>query len=881
MTETTGPSVSSAASSVASPSPTRSPSAPTAERADDVEDQLELLRDEIQEVSDLVAPVWPLRDYVAVNPWLGLSDRRFAAARRLLRSVSDAEMLMPLDYYRDQFASGQLTADDVREAVLERNSDEDGPGVTAESVLETLQQLSESEPAGLAPHRRRIRTIAEIADGTSDSAWADLVTEEVGRFCASWFDEGQAVWKGPWKDLELFQAWRSSAQIDLRGPLLGLSRFKAVVTSLPHTPEAAIAWALTSLRIPSELWGPFLLCQACSIPGWCAWAKYRDSKEDAGGREPQSLVSLLAIRLAWDVAISQSLAIRVDWASLLRIWHASGQRARLTDGSDTDQRLVLLRASELAYQRTLLSSLKSSASDDNESKTTSGDLLAQMVFCIDVRSERYRRHLESGSDQVKTFGFAGFFGVPVARQTLDTEQALPQVPALLNPAVTVADVLPGQADAESAATLSRFRWRRHLRSWWKQLQSSAVSCFGFVETAGLLFGSRLLTNTLRKNDRVVQSMLSQPETAPDLQALEKSGWSLNQQVDLAESILRGIGLTSEFAPLVLLCGHASTVVNNPLQASLDCGACCGHSGEFNARFATGLLNRGEIRRALQQRGISIPQQTWFSPAVHHTTTDELTFPEATDIPDELQASLHQLQRVTAAATQQSQAERLPTLGAENIDQLLARTRDWSEVRPEWGLAGNAAFIAGPRDWTRGLDLGGRTFLHSYDEQTDADFAVLEQILTAPVVVAHWINMQYYASSVDNRSYGSGSKTIHNVVGRMGILSGNGGDLMTGLPWQSVSDGEQLRHQPLRLLTAVKAPRSAVEDILQRHPAVEDLIVNQWMNLLVCDRDTFYRYTPRRSWQAVPQSHCDPCGRQESPDSSVAGDCLSEPQTQGV
>ena len=58
-------------------------------------------------------------------------------------------------------------------------------------------------------------------------------------------------------------------------------------------------------------------------------------------------------------------------------------------------------------------------------------------------------------------------------------------------------------------------------------------------------------------------------------------------------------------------------------------------------------------------------------------------------------------------------------------------------------------------------------------------------MTAPMIVAHWINMQYFASTVDNDHFGSGNKTIHNVVGRFGILSGNGGDLMTGLPWQSL------------------------------------------------------------------------------------------------
>lgn len=845
----------------------------------DADDQLEHLREEIQEVSSLIAPVWPLRDFVAVNPWLGLSDRRFSAARRLLRSVSDAEMLMPMEYYRSLFASGRFTADDVREAVSERNEDDHSSDITVESLLSQLQGGQVEERAAAGSSRRTIRTIAEITDATTGSAWGDFVSEELGTFCGGYFDEGQAAWSFPWKHLSLFQAWRSSAQVDRRGPLMGLSLYGPIVRSLPHTPEAAIAWALTTLRIPADLWGPFLLCQAFSVPGWCAWAKYQDAEKTARGEEADTLIGLLAVRLVWDVILSRSLAVQVDWSSLQKIWQTAGQRARVADQADATRRLLLLRATELAWQRSLIGSLPQSSADERAESVEGSDHLAQMVFCIDVRSERYRRHLEQSSDQISTYGFAGFFGVPVARQPLDSDECIPQVPALLRPKVIVADTLPEVSERENAQTLDRLRWRRQLKSWWKQLQSSAVSCFGFVETAGLLYGSHLLTSTLKRGQLSAEAAM--PATSPDPQALEKSEWSQSDQVDLAESILRGIGITSDYAPLVVLCGHGSSVANNPLKAGLDCGACCGHSGEFNARFAAGLLNRGEIRRSLIQRGIHIPQETWFTAAVHNTTTDKLTFPDAADVPAEAQEPLQQLRQATAEATMRTQTERLPDLGATTVDQLMARATDWSEVRPEWGLAGNAAFIVGPRSWTRGIDLGGRTFLHSYDEQKDADFAVLEQIMTAPLVVAHWISMQYYASSVDNRSYGSGSKTIHNVVGRIGVLSGNGGDLMTGLPLQSVSDGETLQHQPLRLLAVVKAPRTAVEEILQRHSSVEDLVINQWMNLLVCDHDGFFRYTPRRTWQAVPESHLIQGDLQEPLTPSVVGDLLSEPQMQGV
>ena len=73
-------------------------------------------------------------------------------------------------------------------------------------------------------------------------------------------------------------------------------------------------------------------------------------------------------------------------------------------------------------------------------------------------------------------------------------------------------------------------------------------------------------------------------------------------------------------------------------------------------------------------------------------------------------------------------------------------------------------------------LDGQSFLAQLRSHARLDGSVLETIMTAPMVVAHWINMQYYASTVDNDHFGSGNKTVHNVVGRFGILSGNGGDL---------------------------------------------------------------------------------------------------------
>ena len=156
------------------------------------------------------------------------------------------------------------------------------------------------------------------------------------------------------------------------------------------------------------------------------------------------------------------------------------------------------------------------------------------------------------------------------------------------------------------------------------------------------------------------------------------------------------------------------------------------------------------------------------------------------------------------------------------------------MRPEWGLAGCAAFVAAPRTRTAGMDLKGQVFLHSYDWQSDTDFRVLELIMTAPMIVASWINLQYYGSSVDNRVFGSGNKTLHNVVGTIGVMEGNGGDLRVGLPLQSVHDGDRLVHDPMRLSVYLEAPQQAIDRIVARHETVRRLVDNGWISLFSID-----------------------------------------------
>ncbi len=338
--------------------------------------------------------------------------------------------------------------------------------------------------------------------------------------------------------------------------------------------------------------------------------------------------------------------------------------------------------------------------------------------------------------------------------------------------------------------------------------------------------------------------LSPDRTQIQLEHMARIGFRIEHQTLLVRQTLTTIGLLDGFAKLVLIVGHGSTSQNNPYESALDCGACGGEQGLVNARVFAAMANRREVRERLSEEGIRIPEDTWFIPALHNTATDEIALYDLDRLPAGPLTQLTRIQEDLAAAGRLCAQERCYELGEPAADSPEAASRcvkrysmDWSQVRPEWGLSKNASFIVASRSLTRGLDLGGRAFLHSYDYRQDTTGSLLEAIVSGPLIVAHWINMEHYFSVVDNEVFGSGSKIYHNVVGRFGVMTGNVSDLRTGLPAQTVFQGARPYHEPMRLITLIEAPLPFVQCILARVCKVRDLVYNGWVRFLVLDPET--------------------------------------------
>ena len=755
-----------------------------------------------------IPPAFPLSATVAVNPFMGQAGLDLATASALMGRVAGIRITRPRAEHRAALASGAMTREDL-----------------AAALAACASPLKPQELAGLEAELARdsaapapLPTVAELAAQATGTDWPAVIARSFGLWAAGHFDRGQALWS-PAPGRSAFAAWREWAVHDLTPEIAGLTGFCAHVAEAPDTPERAMLRAAERLGIPEDGAQTVFHRLLIDLGGWAQHARWLLWQAELNGETDTTLTSLLAIRLIWEEALfAHAPQVAARWAETLAA-HASPVSPTEAEVVDA----ILQEASERAHQRRLAARLAGA-------KHKAGRPALQAAFCIDVRSEVFRRALESLDTGIETIGFAGFFGLPLAHRPHGTDLTDAHLPVLLKPALTTtghADPATEQADRITQRTVRA----------WGRFRQAAVSSFAFVEAAGPAYALKLVKDGLG-----LKPAQPKPTPAPRVQG----GMTAEGKAATAAAVLKAMSLTTGHAPLVLLLGHGAHVTNNPHESAYHCGACGGQTGEVSARLLAALLNDAETRAGLPAHGITLPEDTLFVAGLHDTTTDTVSLH---DVPSS--AAIAKAADWLARAGALARAERAPRLPGASADGVMKRALNWAEVRPEWGLAGCAAFIAAPRAVTSGVDLEGRAFLHSYDWRADQGFATLELILTAPVVVASWISLQYYGSALAPDVFGGGNKLIHNVVGGFGVLQGNGGTLRAGLPWQAVHDGERFAHEPLRLSVMIEAPREAISDVLARHDGVRALFDNGWLSLFTLENGQVTgRYRPGLNWEAV-------------------------------
>ncbi len=790
---------------------------------------LSVLEAAADKAAQQIPPLWPLAASVAVNPFLGQTTDTLAEAGAWLARVGGVSIAMPRDWYRDRIASKEIADSDLVEALSA------SPHAGKPADIEALKAAT----TGSRPAPERLPTVADLAAEASGIDWPGLMAERFGAWAGGYFDVGQALWAAP-QGKHAWAAYCAHALHDLTSEIMGLKGFAAFVADASETPSEVMARAARCLGIGAEGLASYFHQLLFSLGGWAQYARYERWRAELAGGTDRTITDFLAIRLLWEEALFRQYEAEIGqrWEAVRAIHErpiVAGE-AEIVDA-------ILQEATERSAQRRLAETLAAPAPESAKERAA-----LQAAFCIDVRSEVFRRALEAVDPSIRTLGFAGFFGVFAKHRRFASDVEERRLPVLLNPTVASSS---GGPETESADTAARYAARA--KRAWGRFKLAAVSSFAFVEAMGPVYVGKLMRDALGLN-----AVPAPNDPAPRFDpALDPE-----TRIGAAETVLRAMSLTGDFARIVLLAGHGGNVVNNPHASSLHCGACGGYSGEVNARLLASLLNDREVRKGLVGHGITLPDDTLFVAALHDTTTDKVTLYDRDTPASDHAADIRQARRWLAAAGKATRAERSLRLPrAKGEADVAARAVDWAEVRPEWALAGCKAFIAAPRMRTAGRSLEGRAFLHDYEWEQDSEngFAVLELIMTAPVVVASWISLQYYGSTVAPETFGSGNKLLHNVVGGFGVFEGNGGLLRAGLPWQSVHDGESHVHDPLRLSVCIEAPCEAMTDILERHEDVRALFDNRWLHLFAMDDEgrLAHRYVGDLEWEPVEQIATEP------------------------
>ena len=671
------------------------------------------LRARIENAAERLGLLWPLATFNSSNPLAGFEDLPFDEAVQEAGRLLGGRGYPRAEDFRQAWQSGEIS-----NAVIEAKLEAAGVSETPDATLDALQDAETN------------------ADPDAPDAPAAALNRALCKWLGAFLDQGQSAWPMPNREWGFYAAWRALAPHD---GVPGVSRS----TDLPATWPDALKKVLEG--IPESEWEDIFIHHLTELPGWASFIRRR---EQEGGEAWQE---------AYPITLGDLLGVRLTLASKMGVAIRTGDVPEPTvpladDG--TPLPLLWLGAWETTYRDRLLDAIDDPTA---RSAATNGATLmsagfdsrpeAQLVFCIDVRSEVLRRHIET-SGAYQTFGYAGFFGVPVLLDRYDNDPPVKACPPIVSPRHRINE----EARPDCAAEADRFDGWQRLReagsALYRTLKNDVAAAFGFVEGSGSAFGVALAARTLapatveRFVDRLTQRVpdaveISQPavdrdaaKEPPSDEAAEAdeagdtpvsnrtpSGLSEDAKVVYAEAAFQLMGWPDTFAPIVVFTGHGSQTPNNPYKSSLDCGACAGNPGGPNARILASICNDESVRDRLRDRGIDIPDDTVFVAGEHNTTTDAVRIyagaetrgrtvdPEALD---RLRRDLH----TARAGTANERTEDMNVLQSRSpLEETTRRAADWAETRPEWGLARNAAFIVGPRSLTRGLDLDGRCFLH--------------------------------------------------------------------------------------------------------------------------------------------------------------------------
>ncbi|MGE0999932.1 DUF2309 domain-containing protein [Bacillus sp. Gnz1/3] len=848
-----------------------------------IEIQEKNMNDLVESASRVIAPLWPIATFAAHHPWMGLEKQSFEQVADWLKEARNVDIYPSASMIHSAKAKGEIE-ESFLQSGLSRWLDSQSFHIPRKKVeqfcqaalkLEELPSslLSSPQLNKLAEEMSYINTesmkdsflqpVSSFIENQKGENLSDILNYHIIKWCKLYLDDSGSSWTMPNREQGLYRAWHHLIKFD---PALSKTERK-VLKDWPEDALIALTKALSELGISESNMQAYLEGHLLSLPGWAGMVRWRSQQSI---EEQELLIEYLAVRLSMELAVvkpylplkNQKVEKKVSIVPLIASWIYWGDIStrEWLQMSATEQSELLAFAYRFdenirkklwleAWEQTHAEQLKKKISSKQRATNDKKRVVAQLAFCIDVRSEPFRRHLEK-LGPFETFGIAGFFGLPIATTELGSNDSHPSLPVILKPKHQIKELTD---ENEFKNYQQRKKIDSSVSYTFKTMKQNVLTSMLLPEVSGPLLGLQMVTRSfvprrvggfirnLRKN------MLQKPDTTFSLNHVHDTnceipiGFTKEEKVNYVRQALKMVGLTEGFAPLVVMCGHSSQSTNNPYAAALECGACGGAAGGFNARVFATLCNLPEVREALSAEGIKIPDDTIFAAAEHKTTVDELEWIYVPELSETAQEAFDCIEAIMPNVSQHANRERLMQLPnfktkIKNPSKEAHRfAEDWSEIRPEWGLARNASFIIGQRELTQDCDLEGRAFLHNYDWKQDERGDILANIIAGPGTVAQWINLQYYASTVAPHYYGSGNKTTQTVTAGLGVMQGNASDLLPGLPWQSVMQSDrETYHSPLRLLIVIQAPTKYIEHLLNNNFTFREKVQNGWVRLASVD-----------------------------------------------
>lgn len=769
----------------------------------------------------------PIKDFIHHNTLHALQDRPFHEAIAIASRIYGARSYLPLADYQARYREGRIYDFAIDRALDQCESDPVERNRLRQALF-VADHEAHYPPPSLALQGIRQAWLTQI-EVNLDALVHPILFRLIGNF----LDQGISRWSISEPDESLWEClWRL-----VEGSFIPLYPFAEpdARALLQHAPDVAIDMCLSRIVGDESLYGLYLLELSLAHPGWSGMVRVVE-KNPAGllSRRSITLKQFIAVELAMELALLTSKRGHQfpSVASTPGIEETPSFAEALSSGRVPKVLQVWQEAMEFSLYAELLQGLK-----QQQRITRPVPKVAQALFCIDDRECSLRRHLEEINPGIETFGAAGFFGIDFFYKGLDDIYPVAQCPVVITPKHLVLESETGETATRASTTKSpnkpTLKTSRLMRNW------------VFTQTAGLGYAAKLAWDVFRPGAKLLKiKKLGEVESTTRLHLLRQSdaptpdgrllGFSRSEMADRLEVLFKNIGLTQQFAPVVVVVAHGSTSTNNPHFAAYDCGACAGKPGAPNARAFAQMANDPKVRELLHQRGIQIPAATLFVAAMHNTSRDEINYFDQQDWPDPQPDALHEFQEAMAQALRRNAHERCRwfELGPKSDSEAAAlehvqfRAASIFEPRPELNHSNNLYCIVGRRSLTTQLYLDRRAFLHSYDPTADPHGEIVAKILAQVIPVCGGINLEYLFSRIDNSMYGAGTKLPHNVIGLLGVANGTEGDLRTGLPSQMIEV-----HEPARLLITVEQTTTILDQAIAQIGKLREWLDHEWVRLV--------------------------------------------------